>query len=348
VLTPVKEGAMRRSIVRPVLSLGLALGLLSSLGPVVANAGQGGAPGVPIGPQGARYPDGTAKINAAVSPAAAAQAKDKAALRDLYIAQLTGKASSAAYHNGQQRFTSRWGIALQPTPTLTTSTVRTRTISPLCPLAAGGPMLPNTMDCTGNRAYNSVTLTQVAEQYCSFNHTYCYCGPATGVSMLRGLGYNTSHDGETLSQNELAINKYLETNYWGGTPWSGLSGDHPMPETLNYWRTGSYSGYYEADGLGMSIPAPDLSTYENDVRYDIDNGWSLAPDIHEKVNQYHLPGHPSGTEIWHWLPVYGYTSYGSYTSYADPATSVWSGVSATNSVSAANMDGILQDRGLVW
>ena len=118
----------------------------------------------------------------------------------------------------------------------------------------------------------------IFEQYCSWTNpvSYCYCGPATAYSILQEMGFPTSHDGEALSQNKLAANKYLETDANGGTPWTGAGGDHPMPESLNYWRTGSYSGYYEADGLGMPTPAPDTSTFENDVRFDIDYGYPLA------------------------------------------------------------------------
>jgi hypothetical protein len=333
---------MKRWVTLPIVSFGMALGVAAAIGPVTASAGTGGAPGVVIGPQGARYPDGTAKVSSPESPAAIAQAGDKAALRDLYFAMVSGKAKASVYQTAQLQFIARWGIALQPGAS--------RSLTPSMP---GCPILPTLVmgipTCSTNPQSGSVSLAQVPEQYCSWLGLYCYCGPATAYSMLNGLGYPRSHDGEALSQNELAINKYLETNYWGGTPWSGLSGDHPMPETLNYWRTGSYSGYYEADGLGQPNPAPSLSTFEFDLKFDVDNRWSLAANTHEKAGGTHLAGHPASAEIWHWLPLYGFQSYGSTTMYADPATSVWPpGVPAYSTTASSTMDSLIQDRGLVW
>ena len=167
-------------------------------------------------------------------------AKDKANLRDLYLAMLAGNVTQAAYQKAFTSFSGKYGV----------SPVRVST--PNCPIIGGGGLAPALQSCLGNRPSGSLPLTQANEQYCSWTNpvSYCYCGPATAYSILQEMGFPTSHDGEALSQNKLAITKYLETNYWGNTPWSGLSSDHPMPESLNYWRTGSYSGYYEADGLG--------------------------------------------------------------------------------------------------
>jgi hypothetical protein len=317
---------MRRLVARPILGLGLALGMFVYAGPLAASAGLNGG-------------------RAVSNQTSSAMARDKANLRDLYIAMLAGKATAAAYQKALTSFNSRYGVS------------PVRVSIPNCPIMGGGALAPAMPTCTGNRAQNSLPLTQANEQFCSFTNpqTYCYCGPATAYSILQELHYPTSHDGEALSQNELAITKYLETNYWWNTPWSGLSGDHPMPETLNYWRTGSYSGYYEADGLGMSIPAPDTSTFENDVRYDVDNGWPLAPNTTEVYLGYHLAGHPTSqaqNPIGHWLPIYGYSNYGATFYYADPAHAVpanwgWS-APAYATDSAANFSGLVQARGLVW
>ena len=321
---------MRHWIARPILALGLVAGMFAIASPMAAYAGQSGASGV------------TTKSQTSL-------AKDKVALRDLYFSVLAGRTSVTVYQKALRSFAAKYGAA--NTPSLAMSSLPS---TPLCPIVPGGALIastPSSPNCLGSRAQNTVSLTQAGEQYCSWNGSYCYCGPATAYSMLQGLGYPTSHDGEALSQNTLATTKYLETNYWGNTPWSGLSGDHPMPESLNYWRTSSYSGYYQADGLGTGRPAPDTSTFEFDVIYDVDNRWSVAANITEVVGGYHLAGHPN-QNIGHWLPIYGYYSYGANFYYADPANSVpaswgWS-APAYSSDSAANFSGLVQARGVVW
>lgn len=154
-----------------------------------------------------------------------------------------------------------------------------------------------------------------------------YCGPAAVTSSLAYFGGN-SHDGETLSQSCLAgtcgsgspnSTKYLETNYFGYTPWTwGANGqyDIPVPQSINYWRTGNYNGYY-LDYMPTSV-----SDYEFELTYDIAGNppghYPLNADIEEVAGGLHLPGHPVGTEIQHWITLYGYNGYGSGTSYIDP------------------------------
>lgn len=90
-----------------------------------------------------------------------------------------------------------------------------------------------------------------------------WCGPGSANSILQYLN-PTSHDGEAVSQSLLANanRKYLETDYWGQTPWSyGANSEfHPYPETLTYWMTGNYYGLYAPVG------APSLTTYKNNLR----------------------------------------------------------------------------------
>lgn len=317
---------MRRNTTLPVLSLCVALMAWALASAATVYAGEGWAPSVAIGPQGDRYPDGTAVASVTNSPALEARIKEKTALRDLYLAMLQGSVSSGTYQTAQQRFYSKYNIPSRSTP--------------MTAMCLHPPCLQS----------NYVSLTQNTEQYCPWLNPpkYCYCGPSTGVSMLNQLGYPTSHDRESLSQNNLAINKYMETNYWGNTPWTGLGNDHPVPESLNYWMTGSYSGFYIPDGLPNA--RPDLTHFKQDVVADIDAGYSLAPDIHEKAyDGNHLPGHPDAEEIWHWFPIYGYSSYANTIAYADPATiPPWPGVQPYASVTASQIDTLLQDRGLVW
>jgi hypothetical protein len=325
---------VRQLFARPILALGVVAGMFVFASPVAADASQG-----------------TTGLSASrpSRAALAALAKDKAAIRDLYFALLAGRTTATVYQAALRSFAVRYGEA--STPALATASGR----SALCP-TMGNVAVPSSPYCVGNRSWNTVNLTNAGELKCTWTNpvSYCYCGPATAYAMLQQLGYPTSHSGEALSQDNLAITKYLETRYWGGqTPWSGIQGDHPMPETLNYWRTGSYSGYYEADGLGMPTKAPDTSTFENDVRYDIDTGWSVAANITEVYNGYHLAGHPNTrTTIGHWLPIYGYSNFGATFNYADPASSIpsswgWN-VKPTNTDSAANFSGLVQARGIVW
>jgi hypothetical protein len=178
--------------------------------------------------------------------------------------------------------------------------------------------------------------------------------------MLDALHKPTSYDGrDSLSQPVLALKRYLETDYWGNTPWSGLpypngQPDHPMPESLNFWIGGSYlTGYYEADGLGMPTPAPDLATYKSDLRWDINNGWPLTANIHEPPNTTpRMQGHPPGEDIWHWLAIYGYlgstTTGGDTTLYADSATTVWASVLPKASQPSSDIVYLYREHGLVW
>lgn len=84
--------------------------------------------------------------------------------------------------------------------------------------------------------------------------------------------------------------------------------------TYNYWRTGSWSGYY------LGVKPASLSDYEFDLTYDIYGNYPLSANVEEVVNGVHLNGHPN-VEIQHWITLYGYNGSGSGTSYEDPANS---------------------------
>lgn len=178
---------------------------------------------------------------------------------------------------------------------------------------------------------------------------YYYCGPASGQMILHAMGYNTSHDGEGLSQPELAITKYLETDKWGQTPWYVSSVDQPYPQTLNYWRTGSYNGYYVLQG------APSVSTERSDMRLDITGRYPVALNTTEQYSGYHLPGHPTDAgyfnrygPIGHWVDNNGFHNYEWTVHYADSATSVWPDVHQFNDVNLTDINTLLQNHGMVW
>lgn len=164
-----------------------------------------------------------------------------------------------------------------------------------------------------------------------------YCGPGATMTALYYLK-QTSYEGESLTQACLAgecgpgapnSQKYLETNYWGqgGTPWYVSPTDRPVPGTLNYWRTGSYSGDYIAQ-----FPSS-LQAYKDALMSDIDWGFPVMPDVHEPSNGTHLWGHPPNVEIFHWITAFGYAGLGATTAYVDPAANSplnWSGVNPYN------------------
>jgi hypothetical protein len=151
----------------------------------------------------------------------------------------------------------------------------------------------------------------------------------------------TSHDGETLfaggsswqGQVGLAGNfgsgvpppapqppysrKYLETNYFGGeTPWLAVPGEYPMSRSINWWVSGSYSGF---PNYANQRPTS-VTDYQNLLKMDISTGYPLAGDVEEIANVgVHLWGHPLNQDIQHWIPLYGYAASGASTSYIDPA-----------------------------
>jgi hypothetical protein len=92
-----------------------------------------------------------------------------------------------------------------------------------------------------------------------------------------------------------------------------------MPQSFNYWISGSYSGFpYYTHYKPTSV-----TDYEGELVADIwsggASGFPLAGDVEEVRNGLHLPGHPTITEIQHWIAMYGYAASGVYTSYVDPA-----------------------------
>lgn len=178
-----------------------------------------------------------------------------------------------------------------------------------------------------------------------------YCGPASGWMILNAMGYPTSvYDGASLSQGSLATRTYLETDYWGNTPWYVSAADQPYPQTLNAWRTGSYNGYY---GL---LGAPDVATQKKDMVFDIVYGYPVVMNTVEYyTSSYHLPGHPTDKAyydqwgpIGHWLDNNGFHNSGWTVHYADSATTVWALVQPFNDVNLTDINTLLQVHGIVW
>ena len=154
-------------------------------------------------------------------------------------------------------------------------------------------------------------------------NTY-YCGPAAGYALLGFLGPSTSayFDQLTLSQGSLATDNYFETDRWGNTPLTSGLKAFPVPQALNRWRQGTDAGYYEAVTWG----SVNTATFINDLQIDIYAGYPLLGNANEVAGSPHLVGHPTDQNIQHWMAIYGYSSNGDNTSYADSVagTTFWS------------------------
>lgn len=149
-----------------------------------------------------------------------------------------------------------------------------------------------------------------------------YCGPATGYMMLRYMGKTTSvYDGATLSQTNLANSTYMQTETYHATKWA--SGRFPL--SLNRWMYGSGSGTLQFH----AIPKPSAALTKSAVVSRIDKTSPFAADTVEIAGGAHYNNHPSYLTIGHWIAGYGYKVSGSTVCFADPATSVWSGLQKT-------------------
>jgi hypothetical protein len=165
----------------------------------------------------------------------------KRAMADEYAAARLGNLPMATFTADQRAFEARW---YGPSPQAPWAS-RPQPVSG----ASGGakPLAEPASACCWS---HDLAVVQAPQQ------DRTYCGPGAAYSLLAYLGYSTSHDGESLNQSCIGGNcgsgspnsqKYLETNLWGNTPWYVSANDWPVPGTLNYWRTGSYSGFYVAD-----------------------------------------------------------------------------------------------------
>jgi hypothetical protein len=195
-------------------------------------------------------------------------------------------------------------------------------------------------------ASNSVALTQQAQQ------TYYYCGPA---AVSEALGTR----GITISQSSAAY--LLRTSSDEGTAWSGVTArvpyttGRPVVDVLND-RINRL--WYISNALPYSPSSSDVSDYIDDMSFDIDKkqvdsrGWAVVGDAWEVPNGPHLTGHPSNREIFHWFAIYGYTSYGKTTLYADSVAGSGNSFSGSvprySALSSSTIVTILGGRGYVW
>lgn len=246
----------------------------------------------------------------------------KNALALEYAHVRAGTLSASTFQADQQAFMRQYGGA----------TSARLPMAPDCPSVAGGSLSvePNTT-CGANW----VNMTQQAQ-----NNSY-YCGPATASEVLGVRGVSAS-------QSTLAGNSYLKTNENGETDWN----PYVMGPTLNAFTHTSYYVAVNGSGVGGGFSQ---SSWQGALTYDVDNGWGIAGNIVEYANtDPHLVGHPRTMTIYHWIGIYGYTSYGYNTSYADSVHGdswIWSwavNVPAYSTISSSSMTTLLNQRGYVW
>jgi hypothetical protein len=111
---------------------------------------------------------------------------------------------------------------------------------------------------------------------------------------------------------------------------------------------------YYAPQYVASATSSAMSTYENDLMYDI--SVIRAPvigDAWETSTGYHLIGHPTDHPIFHWFEIRGYFGTGGSTLYEDSvhgANSIsWSGsVPAYSNLPSNQIVSIVGGRGYVW
>jgi hypothetical protein len=207
--------------------------------------------------------------------------------------------------------------------------------------AVPGPpgAIPMSICCGGGGAPSSASV--VANQ--TPQTTSYYCGPAAVHEALGALGVS-------LSQSAAAAALHTTT---AGTAWSGggtSPSGYPVPDVLNRYQS---RNYYIPQSVGSATSGA-ISAYESDLEYDI--GGIRAPVVGnawEVPGGYHLNGHPSNQQIFHWFEIRGYYGSGDTTLYEDSvhgATSIsWSGsVPAYSSQPSYQIVSILGGRGYVW
>ncbi|GAC1379080.1 MAG: hypothetical protein NVSMB48_01820 [Marmoricola sp.] len=124
-----------------------------------------------------------------------------------------------------------------------------------------------------------------------------------------------------------------------------------MLDVLNAYY--GYQGYFSAVDVAYTPTSGEISTYELNLRNDIEGHIPIAGDAYEVPNGPHLVGHPVGATIFHYFEIRGYSNTGGSTAYEDSvhgATSIsWSsGVPAYSTLSSSTIVNIVGGRGYVW
>jgi hypothetical protein len=194
--------------------------------------------------------------------------------------------------------------------------------------------------CGGNGDYPpaaSLAANQVAQA-----NSY-YCGPAAVHEALDALGIS-------LSQSAAASALHTTKD---GTAWSGggtWPSGFPVPDVLNKYENRIQ---YVPQPVA-SATASAINTYEKDLKMDIvAYAAPLLGDAWEVPGGYHLVGHPTNQQIFHWFEMRGYQGSGASTMYEDSvhgASSIgWSGsVPAYSTLASSQIVSIVAGRGYIW
>lgn len=233
------------------------------------------------------------------------------------------------------------------------------TISPQCTNVAQSQIQPQTL-CNWPPPSAQLSVAQEPEQY-----SY-WCGPATGAVILNADNFRLGPRGEYLYNdstnsddyaNERALTHYLG---WYGTNWSQQVPNSnpptyysPMASMLNAWISGGT--YYVVNGSGVGNGFT-TSTFAYDVETDITTGWAVAGGMSLEPGDgiQYIPGYPTNIVIQHWIPIIGFSSYGSTILFDDPIyhspdpNLQWHVAGPTASISASWLAQILNTRGYIW
>jgi hypothetical protein len=156
------------------------------------------------------------------------------------------------------------------------------------------------------------------------------CGPATAYMIMRYKGITTSRyasdRGRALSQGALARSTYLRTDEQGATRFAL----NVMAPGMNRWRENRTAGFY------VQFSASSMPSLNGIMRYSAYHAMPNAIGTVQWYNGGRYNNHGSKTKaIGHWIVGYGYAGSGATGYFADPATTVWSGVAPKFTYSTA-------------
>ena len=140
------------------------------------------------------------------------------------------------------------------------------------------------------------------------------------VKMIDG-SIRSRYNKDSFSQTHMADKAHMRTDANGSTPWSTSN----FTRGLNRWR---------GEKWYVQIDRPSTKVVTAALLHSIGrNSMPVAADTVELAYRAHYNGHPQNKKIGHWITAYGYSSSGSTTRWADPATTIWGAVRPTFSSS---------------
>ncbi|GIG62987.1 hypothetical protein Lfu02_73590 [Longispora fulva] len=177
----------------------------------------------------------------------------------------------------------------------------------------------------GGPGYHLLTESQQRQWYNN------YCGPASLVETLAEHG---------IYKDQGWAAGVLHTGAPGG---SGTNGGEMGP-ALN-----AYSGGFKYDEVQVSSPYSNyVASYQSRLQSDINAGYGLVAVAYEVAGGPHLVGHPSNSNVFHFIAIDGYLDYGATTHYADSFTDYGWSVPKYSTISSDTMVRIISGRPYYW